>query len=609
MAQLLQSIVVENEVRTSRAREIVGALYFFVGSASFFLALTLSILQAWLFPLRGCRCLPFQNVIEIVTVYHIIAMELLLFTVASSGGFVGFSLITLFYFIWLVVLTIFVLVYRHNKFKELEDSRAPHRGDGTDTADRLDLSVAPPGTPSNNPLNRSVPSRAGSVVVASQPPAAMPASSNSVSLMVLSPAPSDPLALSRADRSMSISKQQHQLALVKVGQRPAMTDGQEITDEQIKKMAARWTFRPHAISTSQLRFFCVSLIGILISLTTLLVLGFAYRVENYYVVVPVSKAELAERKSGDSDLPIVHPAVEFQPRITAMALMAMYSFPRLATDLRMQPFVDIFTTYCGDKYRKSLSGDEKKSEIYDNWIATYSINMSIYNRTHYSQFDSVNDWFIRALRADARPIDNASRVLSPADCRTLVYDSIPNAVVWLKGATVTARQLTANAQVVAGIPSTQWDFGSMLISRLAPQDYHRFHAPVAGQILEIKVIPGVLWSVGADAARSDNDIFLNKRIVVIIAGSQAVGPVAFIAIGATCVGSIVLVDETGAPWKVGRRVEAGAQLGYFQFGGSTIVTLFSPGRVRFDEQLLYRSRFPVETLVEARSALGETAEL
>jgi len=50
--------------------------------------------------------------------------------------------------------------------------------------------------------------------------------------------------------------------------------------------------------------------------------------------------------------------------------------------------------------------------------------------------------------------------------------------------------------------------------------------------------------LSADAVRSDNAVYYNKRQVVVI-DTGSVGQITLVIVGATCVGSIVLNLETG----------------------------------------------------------------
>ncbi len=76
--------------------------------------------------------------------------------------------------------------------------------------------------------------------------------------------------------------------------------------------------------------------------------------------------------------------------------------------------------------------------------------------------------------------------------------------------------------------------------------------------------------------------------------TEQFGTVMVVAVGATVVGSII---HTVA---VGDTVDKGQELGYFAFGGSTVLTLFQAGTVQFDEDLLRTSSLPLETLVKVR---------
>jgi len=45
-------------------------------------------------------------------------------------------------------------------------------------------------------------------------------------------------------------------------------------------------------------------------------------------------------------------------------------------------------------------------------------------------------------------------------------------------------------------------------------------------------------------------------------------------------------------------------MGYFAFGGSTILVLFQKDKIKFDEDLLVNSAKPIETLVKMGESIG-----
>jgi phosphatidylserine decarboxylase len=169
--------------------------------------------------------------------------------------------------------------------------------------------------------------------------------------------------------------------------------------------------------------------------------------------------------------------------------------------------------------------------------------------------------------------------------------------VWIKGRQFSTRDLIG---VTGYVP--QFDLGSMLLARLSISDYHRFHAPVAGRVTAVYFLDGSLHISTAEAMRSHNYAIYNQRTIVML-NSTTYGQVAVVAIGSTCVGTIV----TAAGTVVGADVAKGDELGYFQFGGSTVALIFEQGRIQFDEDLLLHSSNRVESLVSLGSRIATAA--
>ena len=71
-----------------------------------------------------------------------------------------------------------------------------------------------------------------------------------------------------------------------------------------------------------------------------------------------------------------------------------------------------------------------------------------------------------------------------------------------------------------------------------------------------------------------------------------------IEVGATNVGSI---RQSFVP---GRPVAKGDEKGLFAFGGSCVITLFTRGSIRFDEDLVAQSREQRETYARMGERLG-----
>jgi len=221
-----------------------------------------------------------------------------------------------------------------------------------------------------------------------------------------------------------------------------------------------------------------------------------------------------------------------------------------------------------------------------------------------SPFDykTFNEFFSRALKPDARPITPGSEVaVFPADGRHLVFPNVDTADgFYVKGFKFSIPELLGEAQVPEGERELSPLFagGAMLISRLCPVDYHRFHFPVNGVPHETKSLPGWLYSVNPVALRLNiNYLVQNKRQITRI-DSPEFGPVAMIEVGATNVGSILqaFVPE--------RTYQKGDEKGFFSYGGSCVITLFGPGRITFDRDLVEQSDQQMETYVRMGDRLG-----
>lgn len=138
----------------------------------------------------------------------------------------------------------------------------------------------------------------------------------------------------------------------------------------------------------------------------------------------------------------------------------------------------------------------------------------------------------------------------------------------------------------------------MLISRLCPVDYHRFHFPVDGVPGEARPCRGSLYSVSPVALRRNlRYLVLNKRMFTLIA-SPVFGQVALIEVGATNVGTI---RQTFVP---GRPAGKGDEKGFFAFGGSCLITLFTRGSIVFDRDLVSASADCIETYARMGERLG-----
>lgn len=206
------------------------------------------------------------------------------------------------------------------------------------------------------------------------------------------------------------------------------------------------------------------------------------------------------------------------------------------------------------------------------------------------QYKSFNDFFTRKLKEGTRPFSrDETSLLSPADGRLLVYnDIVSDTRVEVKGIEDSLHNLFDRK-------INEFNGGKVAVVRLCPADYHRYHFPCAGKVVEQVQVKGQYHSVNPVALDSKEQIFcLNKRSYTLI-DTEKFGRVAFMEVGAFGVAGI---HQTFT----GSDVERMQEKGYFDFGGSTVVLVFQKGAIEFEADLLENSRKGIETLVK----VGET---
>jgi len=227
------------------------------------------------------------------------------------------------------------------------------------------------------------------------------------------------------------------------------------------------------------------------------------------------------------------------------------------------------------------------------FIAAYGVDSSEFSDTHFASF---NDFFIRKLKPEKRPIASDPLIATlPADARYLVFPDLSQ----VDGFYVKGQRFDLQSFLQDRVLARRFSHGSMMIARLCPTDYHRFHFPCDGTAGEAQLVDGPLFSVNPLALRKRLSILSeNKRMITEI-DTEKFGTILYVEVGATCVGTI---HQTYCSGEVVRK---GDEKGFFSFGGSCLVLLFEPGRISFDEDLVRHSKAGVETKACFGGSMGK----
>ncbi|KAG8908254.1 Endochitinase 1 [Tulasnella sp. 403] len=256
----------------------------------------------------------------------------------------------------------------------------------------------------------------------------------------------------------------------------------------------------------------------------------------------------------------------------------------------------------------------RQGRIYDNpdpayvvphiegFIKTYNIALNELLEPDVKKYRTFNDFFKRSLKPSARPVAGANDptiITSAADSRLTVFQNVDDAKkFWIKGKEFSIATLLDDPYLAKTFGANP----SIAIFRLAPQDYHRFHSPFQAKLGKLFHIPGTYYTVNPQAVNEDLNVFTaNRRDVHLMYatvsppgpdGSSTPVQFALVAVGAMLVGSI------GWSKNPGDEAMKGEDLGFFQYGGSTVILVAPEGTVQWDEDILkYSSQSPpLETL-------------
>jgi phosphatidylserine decarboxylase len=223
-----------------------------------------------------------------------------------------------------------------------------------------------------------------------------------------------------------------------------------------------------------------------------------------------------------------------------------------------------------------------KNYLIRDFISKYKVNMSEARQEDPTQYACFNDFFIRHLKPEVRPIA-ACDIVSPVDGTiSEIGDIEQGQLIQAKGIHYSVADLLACEQSI----SDQFTHGCFATLYLSPKDYHRIHMPIKATLKQMIYVPGQLFSVQPLTARLIPRLFVrNERLIVFF--DTAAGLMAMVLVGATVVGTIGTSWQGDMSRSKTKRyfnyetikpltLKQGEEMGYFKLG-STVVLLFANG--------------------------------
>ncbi|MFY7994403.1 MAG: phosphatidylserine decarboxylase [Bacteriovoracaceae bacterium] len=201
-------------------------------------------------------------------------------------------------------------------------------------------------------------------------------------------------------------------------------------------------------------------------------------------------------------------------------------------------------------------------------------------------YASFNEFFIRKFKTGQRPfVNEPHRMAAFAEARYVGFEAVNEKQKYpVKGQYLKAKDLVGNNQL-----AKIFDGGPLMIARLCPVDYHRYHYPDNGTVIDHYPVHGAFDSVNPFALKFKNEIFIKNERYVTIIQTENFGRMAYIEVGAICVGKIVQSHD----WK--KPFVRGEEKGYFLFGGSTVVVLGEKGLWKPSQDIIDNTNKGIET--------------
>ena len=240
--------------------------------------------------------------------------------------------------------------------------------------------------------------------------------------------------------------------------------------------------------------------------------------------------------------------------------------------------------------RGKFMDSPKSAKIIDEWLNDKLLGNEDFVLPS-EGFKSFNEFFKRDLKPGARPIEDVtdnSILVSPADG---VINMIANELQLDSEIPTKGRMtLSLNALLNESEYANKFIGGSAMAVFLMPDNYHHYHAPISGIIVESNEdvgdrlfgMPDILDMInnGNVGYNKDYSVFENFRHGYFIINTETYGYVAMIPIGLQTVGSVVFEDKYKNVNQTNPiNIYKGEKLGHFAYGGSTVLLIFEKNKL------------------------------
>ena len=239
-----------------------------------------------------------------------------------------------------------------------------------------------------------------------------------------------------------------------------------------------------------------------------------------------------------------------------------------------------------------------KTILIKGFIKIYDPDLSLIKKENIKEFKSYNDFFIRELKEDSRPVEHSENIItSPVDGTVVDFgEIIEDNLIQAKEFKYSISDLLGNVDLGAKFRN-----GLFVTIYLAPTDYHRIHSPYAGKIISSNHMGTDLHSVNDRAQRLIPSLYVKNERGLVVVESEKLS-YALVSVGASVVGSIVpfwsknkikFRNDLIKQWQKGpeenqKYVKKGQEIAHFRMGSTVILLLPEANKININS--LYQNK-------------------
>ncbi|KAG9240292.1 phosphatidylserine decarboxylase [Calycina marina] len=272
-------------------------------------------------------------------------------------------------------------------------------------------------------------------------------------------------------------------------------------------------------------------------------------------------------------------------------------------NIQVKKVLDVWAAYLQSEASASVINESQTGWLGPPALAAMRISTSSRRTPHWTfestfvcnrslphfGFTSWDDFFTRRFQPGVRPIASPldhNVIINPCECAPYrIYRYVRRIDrFWVKSQPYSLEHMLARHPLVSRFVG-----GTLFQAFLDAVNYHRWHAPVAGIIRHVEIVPGTYFSQALGYGvptepqfnmentniQCENQAYVaavaTRCVIILEAENPAIGMVAVVFVGMADV-STCDAFVTG-----GQKVKKGDELGTFRFGGSSVVMVLEQG--------------------------------